>query len=58
MYRKLIMELTQCSTAESARVEQFMRDKWHTLDGLSRAEFRRESRAALKIARDNPDLYA
>ena len=58
MYRRVIIELTGCSIEEAPRVEQFMRDRWRVLDGLSRAEFRREARAALKIARDNPDLYA
>ncbi len=58
MYRKIIMDLTGCTAEEAPRVEQFMRDRWRVLDGLDRAEFRREARKALKIARENPDLYA
>jgi len=58
VYRRVSIELTGGSIEEAPRVEQFMRDRWRVLDGLSRAEFRREARAALKIARDNPDLYA
>jgi hypothetical protein len=49
--------LIQCSTEEAKLVERCMRDRWHTLDGLSRAEFRREAVKALAVTRMNPDLF-
>lgn len=50
-YRELILELAGCAEDEAGGVERVMRDRWHTLDGLSRAEFRREARKALKTLR-------
>ncbi len=57
MYRKLIIELTKCTAEEAPAVEMCMRDRWHTLDGLDRAEFRREARKALAIVRKDPVFF-
>jgi len=48
MYAKLIIELIGCTPGEAGGVERVMRDRWRVLDGLSRAEFQREAKKALK----------
>lgn len=51
-YGRLIVELTRCSEDEAGGIERLLRDRFGTLDGLSRAEFRREAKRAQKILVD------
>jgi len=48
-YSKLIIELIACTPGEAGGVERVMRDRWRVLDGLVRAEFKREAKKALKV---------
>jgi len=49
MYADLVIEFTGCQAEEAGGVIEVMRDKFGTLDGLSRAQFRRESKIALRL---------
>lgn len=49
MYSKMIIELIKCEPGEAGGVERVMRDRWRVLDGLDRAEFKREAKKALKV---------
>lgn len=40
-YTELIKEFTGASDEEAIEVEQFMRDEYSTLDGISRPKFRK-----------------
>ena len=48
-YSKIIIELIACTPGEAGGVERIMRDRFRVLDGLSRAEFKREAKMALKV---------
>ena len=48
-YSKIIIELIACTPGEAGGVERVMRDRFRVLDGLSRAEFKREAKMALKV---------
>jgi hypothetical protein len=47
-YAKII-ELIGCEPGEAGGVERIMRDRFRVLDGLARAEFKREAKMALKV---------
>jgi len=49
MYAQIIIELTGCPEGEAGGIEALMRDRFSVLDGLSRAEFRREAKMARKV---------
>jgi len=48
-YAPLIIELIGCEPGEAGGVERIMRDRFRVLDGLARAEFKREAKMALKV---------
>ncbi len=55
IYTKLIVELTKCKETEAPLVEGYLRLIYGTLDGLDRARFKREAKAALKDVRNDPE---
>lgn len=46
MYRKLIVEVTKCDPSRARFIVDLMRDRYGTLDGLTRKEFTREAKMA------------
>ena len=51
LYSKLIVEFTGCTPEEAPKVEQYMRDTYHTLDHLTRAAFKKEAKICLLTVR-------
>lgn len=51
LYTKLIIETTGCTPEEAPKVERCMRDTYRTLDGLSRAAFKKEAKLSLAAVR-------
>ena len=46
MYKKTIIEFTRCNESQVGAIESMMRNNHPTLDGLSRAAFKKECKAA------------
>lgn len=55
-YQKAIIECCGCTAEEAPKVEQLMRDTYRTLDGLSKAAFKKEAKLCLKALRSDPEL--
>jgi hypothetical protein len=55
MYTKLIIDSTGCTPEEAPKVERCMRDTYHTLDGLSKAAFKKEAKLSLAAVRADTD---
>lgn len=45
-YRQTIIKATGCTEKDAVEVEELMRATYHTLDGLSRQKFVKESKSA------------
>lgn len=50
-YGKTIMEATGCTAEETFEIEECMRDRFRTLDGLTRPEFIAEARLAKEVVK-------
>lgn len=55
MYRKLIIELSKCTTEEARLVEGYMRLEFGTLDHLTRAQFKKAAKEGYKMVCLDPD---
>ena len=51
LYCNLIVEVTGCTREEAPKVERCMRDTYPTLDGLSKAAFKKEAKLSLAAVR-------
>lgn len=58
IYHALIVELSGATPAEAPVVEQYIRGTYHTLDHLSRGEFKREAKLCLAAVHADPALAA